>query len=154
MSEAIVNFFNSMEKINNDVYKTYFLYRIWIKNTSILNQYNIELKNQTKQIYRLLGIQNTYHDYNIIFPMKKYMKYRNSIKIYNLLRNIILKIDQLIKNIPDYESIEYLEYINEYKNIIAFMKENTNIDKLNKKINLIKSKLQLKYINININIFD
>lgn len=151
MSEQVINFFKELDNVDNDIYRTYFLYRLWIKNKALLKlDKDGDLKKQNKKIYKLLGINKKFQSYNIIYPLKNYMKDSNAKKIYEFLKSYIFKIDEKIHNIQDYESMNDLDYIREYKQMLVFMKENTDLDKLKKKINIIKLKLPLRYVNIDI----
>jgi hypothetical protein len=154
MSEQVINFFKALDNVDNDIYRTYFLYRLWIKNKALLELDKNEFKKQNKEIYKLLGINKKFQTYNIIYPLKNYMKDIHAPKIYESLKTYIFKIDNKIKDIQGYETMNELDYIREYKQMLVFMKENTDLDKLKKKINIIKLKVPLRYVNININIFD
>lgn len=144
------DFINNFNKVNNDLYATYFIYRIWIKYKDLVIYTSGE--EEYIKVLKLLKIPEKYFTTDLIFPLSNYMFYDTKEEVDKAILSHFLKINQQFNKISNIElDNELLENNKKYKNFILYINENTN--NISNIINSLKNKISLEYKTILINNF-
>jgi hypothetical protein len=145
--DEFVNIINSVNP--NDIYVTYFLYRIWIKYRDLV-LYSSSREDYNK-VLKLLKIPDEYHTVNIIFPLNNFMFDDKKDEINKKILNAFVLIDNKMKNYKDIEG-EEVPIKGLYDNFNKYIEELTkDISKIEDILNQFRKKLNLQYRNIYIN---
>ena len=142
------NFLKSVNELNqkyNDIYITYFLYRIWMKNKDLV----IYTLNRTEynKILELLSIPENYWGLDMVFPLNNYMRMENKQALDTAFINHITQIDIKMKEFSAVNP-EEVPVKKMYDTMMEFINENANISKMEKTILQFKKKINLQYTNI------
>lgn len=158
MTEYFSNYLNIIDEIKkekDDIYITYLLYRIWIKNKSLIIYANS--REEFNNILLLLNIPKEYYNYEIIYPLNNFMKPSNKNKIEGKIRNQMLNLDKKMNDIINKNknnninnSDEENELIRDYNNMNKYFADNNTIDKIKKILDFFRSKLDLYFKTIEI----
>lgn len=141
-------FLSSINELNdkyNDLYITYFLYRIWIKYKVLVNY--VLSREEFNKTLSLLNIPENFHKLDIVFPLNNYMIFDNKDQLNTAFINNLTAIDTKLKNFemvdPDEVEIKKL-----YDNFSLYINENNTPDKIDTILNQFRKKINLQYINV------
>jgi len=143
--ESFLKSINTLNEQYNDLYITYFLYRIWIKYKKLVI-YTTSREDFNKILIKL-NIQKEYHKLDIIYPLQNYMFYKDKNELDKLFLSNIVKIDEQLK---EYSSTDpdMLEIKQLYDSFTMFINENNSVEDIDKILNQFRKKFNLQYRNI------
>lgn len=146
-------FIKNINTLQPSIYRTYFIYRIWIKYRKIV-EYSLDYNDyKTNLVLGALNIPKKYHKKNIVFPLSKFMFKKRIKTIDSIIFAHLIKVSEIFKNIEDVEFDERIEILKkQYDNLMLYIKENNEPSKLKDIINSFDNKLELEYISLDYNI--
>lgn len=139
--DNFISSINTIKESQDDLYITYFLYRVWIKNR-LLVEYVLSVEDFNK-VLTLIGLPEEYHELQIIFPLNKFMTVDNKDKINKLIIQQLLDTDSGLKKLnssSDYES----SILNQYSIMKNYVNENNSVEIIQKKIDQIRKKIMVE----------
>jgi hypothetical protein len=141
-------FIANIKKVNdkyNDIYITYFLYRIWIKYRDLVIYSNN--RDEYNNILKLLRIPDEYYTVNIIFPLSNFMFYSEKVEIEKKILSTLMQIDIKMKDIGNSISEELVDIKKDYDNLMKYLSECTETQ-IEEVTNQFRKKINLQYRNI------
>jgi hypothetical protein len=129
----------------NDIYITYFLYRILIKYRNLVIYSNN--RDEFNKILKLLRIPEEYYTVNIVFPLSNFMFYSEKVEIDKQILSLLMNVDIKMKDIDNSVLSDIVEIKKDYDNLIKYIKECTE-EKIADITNQFRKKINLQYRNI------
>jgi hypothetical protein len=144
--DTFVKNITALNEKDNDIYITYFLYRIWIKYRNlVITQLG---RDEYNSILELLKIPKEYHTVNIVFPLSNFMFYDEKKKVDMPLLTALTNIDVKMKGFGDSIKADKGNIKEQYDNFLKYITELEDIKKLEDIIIQFRKKLNLQYRNV------
>jgi hypothetical protein len=141
-------FVKNIETVNkkyNDIYITYFLYRILIKYKNLLIY--VSGRENYNKVLSLLRIPKKYYDLNIIFPLNNYMFYKEKDEVDKTILSLFVDIEVKMKNFNSINE-ELVKIKKDYDNLLKYINENNTPEKIETITNQFRKKINLQYRNV------
>lgn len=143
--DNFIGIINSVNDKYNDIYVTYFLYRLWIKNRKLIIYTNG--REEYNKILTLLGIPEEYLQLDIVFPLNNYMFYKSKKEIDTAIISSLFKMNMELNKVTNSLNND-IEIKKLYDNFKLFIQENSNQELIENKLSQFRKKLNLQYKNI------
>lgn len=140
--DNFINSINTIKQSQNDLYITYFLYRVWIKNRSLV-EYVLSVEEFNK-VLTLIGLSEEYHELQIVYPLNKFMTSENKDEVDKLINQQLIEVDTYFKKIVNTSNTTEntdTEIIKQYKIMNEYINENNSVEIIQQKIDQIRKKI-------------
>lgn len=143
--DIFVKNITSINEKYNDVYVTYFLYRIWIKYRDLV-VYSSSREEYNKVLTKL-QIPQDFHKIDIEFPLSKFMFYKDKVELDKMLISALVLIDTKLK---DFNSVDtdLVSIKKDYDNFMKYINELDTEEKIEEITNQFRKKLDLQFRNV------
>lgn len=143
--DTFVKSIKAIDSKYNDIFTTYLLYRIWIKNKDLVI-YSTS-REKYNDVLKLLRIPEEYYYLDIQFPLTNYMFYKDKEELDKILISNLIAIDVKMKEFNLVDN-ELLKIKKDYDNMIKYINEINTEDKIDEITNQFRKKLELQYRNV------
>lgn len=139
--DNFISSINTIKQSQPDLYITYYLYRVWVKNRNLV-EYALNVED-FKKILTLIGLPEEYHELQIVYPLNKFMTSENKDEVEKLIIQQLIDIDSYFKKLVNTSNNNTTdtEIIKQYKTMNEYITENNSVEIIQDKLNQIRKKI-------------
>lgn len=143
--ETFVNNIKAVNDKYNDIYITYFLYRIWIKYKELFIYSSS--REEFNKILDKLHIPKDFHKINVVFPLSKFMFYKDKEELDKVLISSLFLIDTKMKDLNTIDD-EIVKIKKDYDNLMKYINDINSVDAIEEITNQFRKKIDLQFRNV------
>ena len=143
--ETFVNNIKAVNDKYNDIYITYFLYRIWIKYKELFIYSSS--REEFNKILNKLHIPKDFHKINVVFPLSKFMFYKDKEELDKVLISSLFLIDTKMKDLNTIDD-NIVKIKKDYDNLMKYVNDINSFDAIEEITNQFRKKIDLQFRNV------